>query len=77
MSEEKRHGSGPRTISATHAQAALAAEGHAPVPDDEPTNPEICAECGGKGLTVEEKAGGGYRGPVPCPRGCKVPGARS
>lgn len=67
----------PRTISATHARAALAAEGHEPIPDEEPTNPEICIECGGRGVTVVEKPDGGYRGPVPCPRGCLAPGARS
>jgi len=76
MSEEKRQ-AGPRTISATHARAVLAAEGHESMPDEEPTIPDLCSECGGRGLTVEEKPGGGYRGPVPCPRGCKVPGVRS
>lgn len=75
---ERRYDSDPTVpIPASKARELLANEGHPLIPDEEPTNPEICVECGGSGLTVLEKPGGGYRGPVPCPHGCRAPGARS
>lgn len=74
---EKRHESDPTVpMPASRVQELLAAEGLAPIPDDEtPTSPDLCSECGGRGKTIVETETG-YRGPVPCPRGCRAPGSQ-
>src|SRR5580693_3084047 len=50
-------------------------EPYEPVPDEEPTAPDLlaeraCVRCKGSGKAVEERPDGSYRGPIECPR-CK------